>query len=90
MFMWDSLDASTVHNGSGDMVAEWIARGILNPYVVGSSLSAASLLLCNILGQDVNSMPASAWRGMGTTRLTLALDTPLKFSGAPAPEGLWD
>ena len=48
----------------GDVVAEWIARGTLDPHVTGSNLSAASWLLCNILGQDVNSMCASPHQGV--------------------------
>ena len=57
------LGALTLQDG--DVVAEWIVRGTLNQHVAGSSLSAASWLTTIILGQDVNSMPAFAWRGDG-------------------------
>ena len=49
---------------SGDVVAEWIAHGTLNLHIAGSNLSAASWLLCNITGQDVNSMCASPHQGV--------------------------
>ena len=49
---------------SGDMVAKWIVHGTLNMQVVGLNLSAAVGQLCNILGQDVNSMYASPYQGV--------------------------
>ena len=47
------------------LVETWWPSGTLKPHFAGSSLSAASWLTSNILGQDVNSMPASASRGDG-------------------------
>ena len=44
--------------------SEWIARGTLNPHIVGSNSSAASWLLCNIFGKDVNFMCASPHQGV--------------------------
>ena len=46
------------------MVAEWITCDTLNLHIVGLNLSAASWLLCNILGQNVNSMCASPHQGV--------------------------
>ena len=42
-------------------MTKWIVHGTLNAQVMGSNLSAASWL-CNILGQDVNSMHASPYQ----------------------------
>ena len=46
------------------MVAKCIVCGTLNPHVAGSNCSAASWLLCNIFGKDVNSMSVSPHQGV--------------------------
>ena len=42
------------------------------------------------LGKMLTPFLPLSGEGMGTTRLILALDTPLKFNGSLTPEGLWD
>ena len=45
-------------------------------------------LLCNILGQDVNSMPASAWRGDGHHKADTCLRHTIEIQWCPSPVGL--
>ena len=71
--------------------ANWLVNGTLNVQIISLNLSAAIWLLCNIIGQDLNSKPSSAWMGWVILGSSLPKDTLLNIQWCSNNMwGLWD